>query len=137
MEDLKAELDYLWWKIKNTICRPFYRFKIMYRWLPVLWQDHNWDYAYILYALQHKLEETRECLLESEYATKNARAQANKQLTIAINLLNRLDGRVYHSVGEFHRYGTREWAEHTAYLENQDWDLLFKTLRKHMRCWWD
>jgi len=27
--------------------------------------------------------------------------------------------------------------EHEAYLREQDLDLLFETMRKHIQCWWD
>ncbi len=39
------------WRIRRIIRRT----KNLLRWLPIIWQDEQWDYYYILEVLKHKL----------------------------------------------------------------------------------
>ena len=123
------------------IKRPFTRLAIMYRWLPVIWNDCDWDYVFILVALKHKLIRTRSYLENSKVLVKQIRSRQGKQLHVAICLIDRVIGEDVNSVdkweGEFHPYNSDRWATHANYLEKQDWEYLFKIMKKYMRDWWD
>lgn len=120
------------------IRRAWKRIKIIYHWLPVIWNDEDWDYAYTLDALKHKLIRQRECFRNSSILVKRDKGRITGKLSICINLLNRLDVNDYYfNTGEFHPYNTTAWAKHSNYMEDQDFTYLMNIMSKQMRGWWD
>jgi len=67
--------------------------KNIYKWLPIIWKDRNWDHSYILEILQHKL------ILQREYLVSNNRHTMidmdNKYITICLNLIERMKEEYY------------------------------------------
>lgn len=68
--------------------RKFCRFiNRLFRWLPVLWKQEDWDYAYIYSVLKLKMQEIQKCLNEDDIhvnATKYAR-----QIEICLKYMDR------------------------------------------------
>lgn len=47
--------------------RKFGRFiKRLFRWIPVLWRQEDWDYAYMYAVLKLKMQEIQKCLKEDD-----------------------------------------------------------------------
>lgn len=47
--------------------RRLYEFLVkVCQYIPILWHDRDWDYAYILILLQFKLKRTRECIIKND-----------------------------------------------------------------------
>ena len=76
--------------IWDVICafRKFGRFTVrVFQWIPVLWNDEDWDFAYLLYILKFKLEKIEKALKEDDlhlHADRRAR-----QARVVIEHLNR------------------------------------------------
>lgn len=45
--------------MKRYLRRAIRRIKIIWHWLPIIWNDYDFDHYYILEALRHKIERTR------------------------------------------------------------------------------
>ena len=114
-------------------------------WLPVIWRDRDWDYAFSLWVFQHSLKRLRACIDRNRRHVGDEKRV--KEMTVAILLLDRLlDGDYsvrcrplpeprYLWEGSTH---TITWnVDDWHYLEDQDWNYLFAHLCKHMRGWWD
>ena len=138
--------------------------KNLIAWVPVIWQDGDFDYVFLLRILKFKLERMLP-VIENGYNV-DAYKTAHK-MRIAIRLLDRqIDGTWYHdNAFMFHRkkygeamYTIQKRAFRTIYLttnpeqaekeahklirhskihEDQDWQFLMDWLKKYLRNWWD
>jgi hypothetical protein len=83
--------DYLfdpYFSVTSAI-RNFFGFLVrLYKWIPVLWKDRDWDDSYLFQILKHKI------LSQREYIVKNNRHtnvwQINRDMTICLNLIERI-----------------------------------------------
>lgn len=131
--------------------------------LPLLWQDEDWDFAYILRMLQYKLQRTRNAI-ESNDIVESA-PEISEQIRIAEDAIERLlvddyapelCAAIEQKYGEYvrpysalqRRLVTPEneleyqrelvqYSEEAQRLRQQDLDLLFRQLRDHIEGWWD
>jgi hypothetical protein len=152
---------YSWYyKVNNFLVS----IKRLYTWLPVLWEDRDWDYGFILDILEFKIKQSR--LYIEKYGSHLHKDIDTKSMRIAEILIDRIKNDKYSKLvleehakkwGEYDfdgRYVTRtkvitkydaelELAEtqkiyeHKEYLRKQDWDYLCKHLKDNMAKWWD
>lgn len=103
-------------------------------WFPVIYRDSWWDHSYLYLILRKKLE-LMEKGFRSEYAMSANAERDAKNMKICILLLDRLlnDDYITYNRGD----NIRESYEKKERMIKQDLDLLFKILRKQIRCWWD
>ena len=108
-----------WGKYVNWRIRYFFQgvWNII-RWIPTLYNDKDWDDAFILIILQKKIEHQR-----AELVNANRHTNVDKDnfwMTLVLNLIEReLDGyytsekynycEIENSFGEPDQYGSREW----------------------------
>lgn len=85
----------------------------IFRWIPIIYKNKNWDGYYIYDILKHKL------LLQREYLVHHNRTMStpemNKYITICLNLIERIQGGYYEL--EYFDYHTSELVE-TPFKEN-------------------
>ena len=97
--------------------------KNLITWFPVIWQDQQWDHIFFLEVLQKKLE-----LMEEYFRTRSHCVDGEKQadeIKYAILLIKRPIKDDY-------------WEKKNGdYLKKQDYDELFKHIRKPLESWWD
>ena len=106
-------------------------------WFPIIYQDRWWDHSFLYSILRKKLE-----IMEKNFRCCGISTQAEKDadnMKKCILLLDRLINDAYIDYRQ-----ERGWApkfrlsyEKEEQMINQDLDLLFKILRKQIRCWWD
>ena len=142
------------------------------RWLPVIWNDRDWDDAYFFKLLEFKLTGMKKDMEEGPglYDYKSA-----EQIEYALKILRRINSCPYIDIAYmFHdkKWGEiklrwekiegtnrgrlfidrdnvitredvrQESIEHKRcskmenYLEQQDIDILFRYIAKHIRGWW-
>lgn len=70
-------------------------------WLPIIWQDRDWDHAYILRILKYKLSRVRKCITGNNIIEGATRV--GKQIAYAEFLIDRILEDDYHK---------DEWAKH-------------------------
>ena len=68
--------------------RKFGRFiKRLFIWIPILWKQEDWDYAYIYPLLKQKLQELKKCLKQDDlHVNSNKYAM---QISICLEYLDR------------------------------------------------
>lgn len=148
-----------WWR--GPIYRCYSQTRSIIRWLPILWKDRNWDHWYILEILKHKIRFQREHITkENRHASAH---RDGRNMRIAEALIDRIQKCEYVNKDweeHFKQYPSR-WAckdiekelnrpnkpgeredilrigEREKYMKNQDYDYLFKHLKKHMESWWN
>lgn len=68
--------------------RKFGRFiKRLFIWLPILWKQEDWDYAYIYPLLKQKLQELKKCLQEDDLHVNSDKYAM--QISICLNHMDR------------------------------------------------
>ena len=107
-----------------------YSIRNLYNWFPIIWNDRDWDHAFIEYLLEHKLRRMYDRFSDPNKTIVNWEtergARALKALRICIVILDRRRNGFYYS-------GIEESYE----MEQRDWKLLFTLMEKYMRWWWD
>lgn len=85
---------YTWWYkfYQNKIKFPIKDFKKgiknIFKWLPTIWKDRDWDHFYIFEIIKKKLEYQRKYLVENNRFV--GVEQVNRDITICLNLINKL-----------------------------------------------
>jgi hypothetical protein len=120
----------------------------------LLWDDRDWDWAYILKLLKYKLERTRKTIQAGNHHV-GADRDCRRIRTCEI-LLDRIIRDNYCEV-EWARFFQKypvDWsrindhtpeqdeafwrvANHETYQQNQDLEMFCRIFRKHVRDWWD
>lgn len=80
------------------------RVSVIYHWLPIIVKDHDWDHAFIYYALQHKLKRTADHL-ERKKQYENWEEDV-KYIRICVKLIDLLTDGIYEC--EYQNYFDRE-----------------------------
>lgn len=143
----------------------YFRLRDFVHWLPVIWADRHWDYAFLLKLVEHKLRFMREyigkygCHLDKERDCKNMliaevlvhrirkpRHIEKERAEFMSKFPPRLELRDFKGRGLTRCYlpptpeEMKEWAKiekRQKYMEAQDYEYLGRHLRKHLRQWWD
>jgi hypothetical protein len=79
------------WEIKNF----YYNIKRIIEWIPVLWNNYDFDYRYAIDIFIFKLNKIADLLDSNKSYTENA-SQKAKRIRLAIKLLNRGLDDYYH-----------------------------------------
>lgn len=106
----------IWYGIRNLII-----------WSPVIWKDRQWDQSF-LYAIMKKKIFLMAKNFE-KFDHHEGKDKYVKRLCICYNLLDRLEKDDY-----FRK--EHESFDYEDYMINQDLELLFEIMKKHIRTWW-
>jgi len=136
----------------NLFYRFIRRFQIIWRWIPVIWNDFDWDYGFILEVMRHKIIRTRKEMENAQFHVGWEETVNN--MRIAEQLLNRFTNRDFNRpksplcICEENQW--EKWAndtkkykpicDHCFYSyknEEEIWKFMFNHLRDEMRDWWD
>lgn len=140
--------------------------KSVYAWFPIIWKDRHWDHVYLLIILKHKLDKMAVHMKDSYYVENEKDAAKIRQAAFLVNRIKedhycaaeleehyettgRYDFTLINEDGTISRTKIRTEQEEAqdsikfkqiinkaAYLKNQDYDLLFKLLKKNLEKWW-
>ena len=94
-----------------------------------LWNDQPWDHSYIYRFLRRKLQQ-----MIALDGISLSWPQQKKKMHLCVLLLDRLIEEDYTDIPPI---GWLKAWKYEEYMIEQDIELLFKTLQKHIRCWWD
>ena len=115
----------------------------LWKWLPIIWKDRDFDHAYIEYLLQFKLQNIYNRFSDPEqtyvnWETKHA-AKALKALRICITILERRRSEFYINLWDTEKHPklTDEIMIMVDYTERRDWKLFHKLMEQYMEYWWD
>jgi hypothetical protein len=119
-------------KLKRKIDRIINNIKNLIVWFPVIWEDRQYDYAFMFAIFEKKLE-----LMEKD--TYNwfslGTEKDRKRIKTAKILCKRLaEEQVYY---EDNPIFPHTYYKYTQVRTDQDLNLLCETLRKYSLKWWD
>jgi len=129
-------LDTAFWYVRNGV-------RNLIRWFPVIWHDHDWDWAYLLAVMEFKFRGMQESF--EKYGHLEGNEKHAREVRICAVLCNRMrkDEYLEHFVGslEAHIHAPlkvrdRAYA-HEQMMQKQDLEYLLKLMRRKLRCWWD
>ena len=81
--------EILWHNNFSCFLRRVGRFiKRLYRWLPLLWNQEEWDYAYIYELLIMKMKELRENMTQDYWHDQKSVQRSIKQIDICLKRLD-------------------------------------------------
>lgn len=101
--------------------------KNLYNWFPIIWNDRDFDWAFLAIIMSYKLKKMSKFIKENGYHV-NAKKDAKRMLICSI-LLNRMINDDY--------YKDSKNADHEIYRSKYDNDYLFELMKKYFRSWWD
>ena len=119
------------WRIRRIIRRT----KNLFRWLPIVWQDEQWDHYYIFEILKHKLIIMSEAIRKRDNHTL-AKYDADRMMLCA-RLLEKVQNEEY--LFEFISDDeiTREQINKGQRKHDKAKRILFKLLENYIERWWD
>lgn len=110
------------------------KIKRIIAWLLVLWEDEDWDHAYLFRILRFKLSSMEKFFrTRGMLANREVNALQMKRCMIIIDRLIADD--YYENImrGPF----KHKWYERECRDKNNDLKYLFDQIRKHVLTWWD
>jgi len=119
------------WRIRRFIRRS----KNLFRWLPIIWNDEQWDYYYIFEVLKHKLIFTAEHTRKHGYHV-NSSYDADRMM-LCVRLIDKIQNEDYMSVLVDDDNLTQKKIDAAFSKQKKARQLLFKLLDKHIESWWD
>jgi len=126
------------WRINNImwrIRRFIRRTRNLFRWLPIIWKDEQWDYHFIFEILKYKLT------IMSEYIRKNNNHTSSKydadRMMLAVRLIDKVQNEEY--IDELIDYNdlTKEMLDRADAKHAKAKRILFKLLENYIEKWWD
>lgn len=124
----------MWHKIDD-----FFRYKLpqgiknLIRWFPIIWNDRDWDYAYLCILMETKLRQMSENFKNHGHTMgcdKHAR-----QTLVCAEILKKLRDDEYMEKAQ-KIYG-KNWPKYFEVAKKEDLEYLGKMIGKHFLNWWD
>jgi hypothetical protein len=104
----------------------------VYKWLPILWNDRDFDYAFLWPILRKKIENMEKVISNGSSAT---RLTVKAELLYVRLLLERIEA------GDYDDEETTDQSSNSIFIEElhqqEDIEKLFTFMAKHHRKWWD
>ena len=111
------------------------RLKNLFRWLPVIWKDEQWDHYYIYEVLKHKLTIMSDDIRENGNHTM-AEYDADRMM-LAVRLIEKVQKEDYLIELINDDNITREKIIAVDKKHNKAKRILFKLLDQYIERWWD
>ncbi len=127
--------EFRWW-YEDNVWGLTHRVKNLICWFPIIWNDHWYDYAFILRLLNYKFKQMEVNFAKYGMSTKNDKVI--RQLKICKVLTQRLMDDDYNDYPNDKFSLPTEKHKHTQiYMPRQDLDYLTKMMKKNLFFWWD
>jgi hypothetical protein len=117
-----------WWNL-------VYGIRNVWRWLPIIWRDRDWDWEYIAKVLEFKLRKHAE--LEETCGHHVGSELDAKRMRICIALLRRLREDEYFENAQRRFRNARQAGDFAHLHQRADQRYLGLILGKYLTHWWD
>ena len=129
--------------------RKFGRFILrLFKWIPILWKQEDWDYEYLYDLIEIKLKELRECFQKDDLHVDSDKFA--KQISICLAYMDRFRNwdnyiktpdnlksigieEIHTNIGE---YRIKEYVRKNVAFEKDNYDMFWKCFIKWHRNWW-
>lgn len=127
----------------------------LYRWIPVLWKQEEWDFGYTFDILEHKIKEIRKCVSEDTWHTQDCIEEELKQIDSVLDHLDKYRNwtkyidipKTPKDWNEFPETedGMHAWnptkEQHEAYqkaneFEQEHYEAFWNELKEYCMNWW-
>ncbi len=102
------------------------------RWVPIIWNDRDWDWAYLAIVMEYKLRRMSENFSQGHHVGS---AKDARQCLVAAELLRRLNEDNYY-LQPYTRNTKYDYLRGDATAKN-DQQYLGLLIGKYLRQWWD
>ncbi len=125
------------WRVWQFARHSIHGIHNVVKWLPLLWRDRDYDWAFLARILEAKLRFMAKSLSEAGPAADQARSE----MLLCAHILKRLQTEDYLEslpLGQSFAEGLREpWIwKHADSVRQADEQLLWHVFRRKMRTWW-
>jgi hypothetical protein len=114
----------------------FSRIYNLYRWLPIIWKDQDWDHHYIFEILKFKLKNQAEYI-----GSKNRHLSAKRDaeiMMLCVRLIDKVQNEEYlMELINYEENLTKEMVSKATAKQNKAKHILFKILENYIERWWD
>jgi len=136
------------WRIK----RLFWNIKRLIKWVPVIWNNFDFDWVYLIKVMQTKLKTMEEFYANDRITMSVGAKKHAKNIKICRILCDRLITDEYTDclglefgpelIGSLQSQSCNigicsDWLHYGDYMQKQDLKYLCETLQKHLFNWWD
>lgn len=112
----------------------YYGIGNIFRWLPIIWSDRDWDSAFLMRMMEKKLSFT---IPKTYHWHVMGADRSRRQMMICRELLRRLDRDEYYD-SFYKTFGRCRYAAVLSLKqEKADLELLGKMIGKYLTHWWD
>lgn len=149
-------VEIIWYNQPMIFCRRVGRFIArLFRWIPVLWNQEEWDFGYTYDILKLRLQELRKNISEDTWHTEDCVKEELEQIDSVLSHLDKYRNWTdYIEIPEppegFERFtptedgmSTMNWfeGEHEAYqkaneFEEEHYNAFWDEMKKHSGNWW-
>ena len=121
-------LDHMRWDLVHGV-------RNLWRWLPIVWFDRDWDWSYLGRMMEQKLRWSAE--LEEKYGHHVGSERDARRMRVCAEILHRLQEDDY-TEKAFVRFGKTQAAVLFAEAQSKsEQQYLGKVLGKYLTGWWD
>jgi hypothetical protein len=145
----------------NKIKRFLYNIKNIYGWSKILWNNFDWDGAYLLKIIEYKLSKMEKYFENGEITTPETYQEMLDKINIALSACKQLTSREFELElldAHYEKYPIRydhwledinkpmteiqhaEWVEMNRLIDEKEKEYnrqLFDTMRDYHDWWWD
>jgi len=120
---------YRWflWDVKHIHKTTWIGIKNLWKWLPIVWKDRDWDYYYIFQVLKFKLEKQ----------AKHLGGRDAELMMTCVRLINKLQNEDYYQEYYDSRPMNNKMMHKCQAQHNKAKRLLFKIMNDRIDSWWD
>ena len=125
--------------------RKFGRFILrLFKWIPILWRQEDWDFEYIYDLLEIKMKDLRECLKKDSLHVNSDRHV--REISVCLGYMDRFHyikkpdnlksigiEEIHSNIGE---YRIKEYVRKNVAFEKDNYDMFWKCFIKWHRNWW-
>jgi hypothetical protein len=112
-----------------------YGLRNLWRWLPIIWEDRDWDYVYLLRVMEAKMRWMSVCLRDHGHLLHSDRYA--RQLAVCAALAKRIREDNYHeNLIDVDITSYKYWSRAERNRKN-DLAYLGKMIGKYLSHWWD
>jgi len=98
-------------------------------WLPVLWRDEDWDYAYLIYIIRFKLNRMQQTL-EQNNITTSCKQDARRIRTVIEHFKR------FEDICDYTKPPACYYKQLNS-LEQWHWNEAWRIIAKYGQGWWD
>lgn len=141
--------------VSVVICRVGRFIKRVFRWIPILWKQEEWDFAYIYDLIEFKIKELRKSITEDTIHTDECIKEEIEQIDEVLGYLDKFQNwtkyiEIPEPPKDFQRFTPSDDGcsvlnfteeEHEAYrkadeFETENFNLFWDKLKEYHTNWW-